>query len=92
MDLASLDLAIQNQIIMLQRPTFPFIKEIKYFTDWYLFSKEYLEDAETQSSWTLFTIKLKKDINKFISLRDKKIIWKQNELLIQDCAGNYVFN
>jgi len=92
MDLALLDLAIQNQIIMYQRPTLSFIKEIKYFADWYILSKEYLEDTITQSEWTIDVIKLKKNINRFVSLKDKKIIWKQNELLIQDCAGNYVFN
>jgi len=92
MDLYLLPLALQNQIIMGSRPTYKFIKEVKYFTDWYELSEPVLEDAVTQSSWTLSTIKLKKDINKFVSLKDKKIIWKQNELLIQDCAGNYVFN
>ena len=35
MDFNVLDLQIINNIIMYQRPTYPYIKELQYFSGWF---------------------------------------------------------
>ena len=60
MDLPSLDPALINKIILYQRPIYPYIKELNFFSDW--FDGEDACAAENKIRWTFDAIKLKNDI------------------------------
>ena len=60
MDLSILDQQIQNNIIMYQRPTYKFIKELKEYSKWY--DGEDAFSNENKIRWVLDAIKLKREI------------------------------
>ena len=62
MDLASLDLQIQNQIIMYSAPTYPYIKEIHHLSQWY--DGEDAFHNENKLRWVFDAINLVRDIEK----------------------------
>lgn len=62
MDLASLDLQLQNNIIMYSRPTYPYVNELNGYNDWY--DGEDAFHQENKIRWVLDAIKLKREILK----------------------------
>jgi hypothetical protein len=80
MDLSSLDPALINKIILYQRPTYPYLKELHFFSDW--FDGEDAFSAENKIRWTFDAIKLRNDIE-----RDFLVMafWRNC-----DIAGNYL--
>ena len=62
MDLASLDLQIQNKIIMYQRPTYPYIKELNLLAQWY--DDEEVFHNENRIGWVFDAIRMIRDIEK----------------------------
>ena len=62
MDLASLDLQIQNQIIMYSVPTYPYIKELNHLAQWY--DGEEVFHNENRIGWVFDAIRMRRDIEK----------------------------
>lgn len=60
MDLASLELQLQNNIIMYQRPVYPYIKEISNLLNWYN------DWQDNKIDWLFDAINLKRDIEREI--------------------------
>lgn len=60
MNLDYLDEKLQNDIVMMARPTYPYLKEIKYLSDWY--DGEGAFHNENKYRWMFDAIKLRKDI------------------------------
>ena len=63
MDLAALDLQIQNKIIMYQVPIYPYINEINHLAQWF---DEWDNQSVNTIDWLFDAIKLKKDIEREI--------------------------
>ena len=62
MDLASLELQIQNKIIMYSVPTYPYIKELHYLSQWY--DGEDAFHNENKLRWVFDAIRMRRDIEK----------------------------
>ena len=60
MNLSFLEQQIQNDIIMFQRPTYPYIPEIKDLSDWYDGESAFHE--ENKIRWVFDAIKLRREI------------------------------
>ena len=60
MNLDYLDEKIQNDIVMMARPTYPYLKEIKHLSDWY--DGEGAFHQENKYRWMFDAIQLRKDI------------------------------
>ena len=60
MDLSSLELQLQNKIIMYQRPVYPYIKEISNLLNWYN------DWQDNKIDWLFDAINLKRDIEREI--------------------------
>ena len=60
MNLDYLDEKLQNDIVMMARPTYPYLEEIKYLSDWY--DGESVFHNENKYRWMFDAIKLRKDI------------------------------
>ena len=63
MDLASLELQLQNNIIMYQRPSYPYIKEITNLLNWY---NDWEGKTNNKLDWIFDAINLKKEIEREI--------------------------
>jgi hypothetical protein len=80
MNLSFLDQQIQNDIIMMQRPSLPYIHEIKDLSDWYDGESAFHE--ENKIRWIFDAIRLRREI-----LMDFLEIQFEKYLTI-DIAGN----
>ena len=60
MDLSALELQLQNNIIMYQRPVYPYIKEISNLLNWYN------DWQDNKIDWLFDAINLKRDIEREI--------------------------
>jgi hypothetical protein len=60
MNLSILEQQLQNNIIMYQRPTYKFTKELKEYSEWYDGEDAFHE--ENKIRWVLDAIKLKREI------------------------------
>ena len=79
MNLDYLDEKIQNDIVMMARPTYPYLNEIKYLSDWY--DGEDAFHKENKYKWIFDAIKLRKDI------QGDKLEKKIYELMARGYAG-----
>jgi len=78
----SLPLQIQNDIIMYQRPSYPYLEEINFLSDWYEGEDAFHE--ENKFKWIFDAIKLRREIEReFLMLKFKTIC--------MDIKGNYLF-
>lgn len=78
----SLPLQIQNDIIMYQRPSYPYLEEINFLSDWYEGEDAFHE--ENKFKWMFDSIKLRREIEReFLMLKFKNIC--------MDIKGNYLF-
>ncbi len=57
----SLPLQLQNDIIMYQRPLYPFLKEIKFLSEW--FDGEDAFHEENRLRWVFDAIELRKEVD-----------------------------
>jgi len=62
MNLDYLDQKLQNDIVMMARPTYPYLKEIKDLSEWYDGEDAFHE--ENKMRWMFDAIKLRKDIQR----------------------------
>lgn len=60
MNLSFLEEQIQNDIIMLQRPTYPYTQEIEFLFDWYCGDDTFHE--ENKFRWIFDAIRLRRQI------------------------------
>ncbi len=80
MNLSILEPALINQIILYQRPTYPYLKELLFFSDW--FDGEDAFSQENKIRWTFDAMKLKKDLERdFLEIA----FWRYC-----DIGGNYL--
>ncbi len=78
----NLELQIQNNIIMFARPTYPFVKELKEFSDWY--DGEDAFHNENKIRWVFDAIKLRKQIQQeWLEIQFKKFCYP-------DIKGNFL--
>ncbi len=78
----SIPLQIQNDIIMYQRPSYPYLEEINFLSDWYEGEDAFHE--ENKFKWIFDAIKLRREIEReFLMLKFKTIC--------MDIKGNCLF-
>jgi hypothetical protein len=79
----TLELQLQNNIIMFARPTYPYVKEINGLSDWY--DGEDCFHRENKIHWVLDAIRLRREIKRE---EGRYCGWR---FLVQDIAGNFLF-
>ena len=62
MNLSCLEQQTQNNIIMMQRPTYPFTDEIQFLSEWFYGESAFHE--ENKIRWVFDAIKLRREIKK----------------------------
>jgi hypothetical protein len=73
MDLSILDESLINNIIMYQRPVYPYIKELNYISKWFTGEDDRILNM-TKSSWILDAIDLRNYFKKeFLYNQDKML-------------------
>ena len=91
MDLSILDQSLINNIIMYQRNTYPYIRELEYICKW--FDCEDLDGRimdMTKSSWIIDAIELRNYFRKeFLHNEDKMMGWYLSQYNI-DIAMNVI--
>jgi|TARA_R110002020_G_scaffold38146_6_gene115006 hypothetical protein len=87
MDFNVLDLQIINNIIMYQRPTYPYIKELQYFSGWFEGESDRIVGI-TISSWILDAIELRNYFKKEFLYNEHIMLRKY--LFQFDIAGNTI--
>lgn len=90
MNLDYLDEKLQNDIVMMARPTYPYLQEIKYLSDWY--DGETAFHNENKHRWMFDAIQLRKDIQ--TDVLDKKLFYLAARgfagLPLMDIKGNFL--
>ncbi len=82
----NLELQLQNDIIMYSRPIYPFVEEIKDFSDWY--DGEDAFHQENKIRWVFDAIRLRKEIQReIIELKFNKFRYS---FWTTDIAGNFL--
>jgi len=82
MNLSFLEQQIQNNIIMYQRPTYPYLKEIEFLSDWYEGEDAFHE--ENKLRWIFDAIRLRREI-------EQEILEIQFKKFCMDIKGNFIF-
>ncbi len=82
MNLSFLDQQIQNDIIMMQRPSYPYLKEIDFLSDWYDGDDAFHD--ENKFRWIFDAIRLRREI-------ERDILEIQFKRFCSDIKGNLVF-
>ncbi len=82
----NLELQIQNNIIMFARPTYPFVEELKDFSDWYDGEDAFHE--ENKIRWVFDAIKLRREIQReCLEIKFRNFHYS---FWIQDIKGNFL--
>ena len=82
MNLSFLEQQIQNNIIMYQRPTYPYLKEFEYLSDWYEGEDAFHE--ENKIRWIFDAIRLRREI-------EQEILEIKFKRFCMNFKGNLVF-
>lgn len=82
MNLSFLEQQIQNNIIMYQRPSYPYLEEIEFLSDWYDGEDAFHE--ENKFRWIFDAIRLRREI-------EQEILEIRFKRFCMDIKGNFIF-